>query len=654
MTVGRLASRLVPVVHHALLGLSVVALAVAGLRVASPLAERGLARLLAAAVVAVAAAVEEAILLGLVSLGGSTIALSLAALATGAGALILLPRPAIPLATEAIEAWRSRTPLERAGLGAIAGAGLAWAAWQLRHPGLGFDTIHYHLPEMAIFVQGGQPGSVHDVLPGLPVGNYPLTTEVTIAWAMGIARSLVPVVLWSWLTLTLTAASSWAGLRALGASPLTAGLAAAALCTNPWLLAWQSNGSVTDPPALAWLVTCAALTVLSRERPALLAVAIVAGGLAIGCKTTVMPFTLAVLVIGLWLHRERLRALVRPLAFATCAALLVGGVWYLRNLFTHGSPFWPIVATPWGDDVPASVRAVHTSFLDRPRATMDLLGHSYIDRFGGGILLLAAGLLAPLVAWRRRVIIGAAAVGAGLLIWARSPVTGIAPAATLPETVFSTTRYALPVVAAACLALALAATDRRSKLRLAALLALAGATVVNLVETTRLGYPVAPSALTPLAGAAVGAVAGFGSSWLMGRSVVPSRVRDWLAPALVVGACAVLAVPAGGFVRRHGETGSSALALAVTWLANDPQYSSGDAPLATTPAFVGPLAGDRLQHRLEAITAHESCATVAARARSQWLVVFGGPLGGKAPEQVKRCLGGSAFDNGMVAIYRPR
>jgi hypothetical protein len=633
-----------PALHHALLGVAVVALAAAGLRLASQLVERGLARAVAVAVFAVATAVGEAIVLGLVSLGGSSVALTVAALLTAAAALAFLPRPAVRLGDELTDWWHERSGLERAGTGAGLGAAVVWAVWQLLHPALGFDTIHYHLPEMAIFVQGGQPGSVHDVLPGLPVGNYPLTTEVTVAWAMGIARSFVPLVLWPWLALALTAASAWAGLRALGVTRVAAGLAAAALCTSPWLLAWQSNGSVTDPSALAFLTACAALCAMSRARPALLGPAIVAGGLAVGCKTTVLPFTLLVLGLALWSAREQLPR--RAIAIATGAATLVGGVWYLRNLLAHGSPFWPIVATPWGDPVPDSVKAVHTSFIDRPRATIDLLGHSYLARFGGGVLLLAAGVLAWATARTRRVLLASVAVLAGALIWARSPVTGISASGALPETVFSTTRYALPVVGAACLALALAATDARPRLRSIALLALAAGTAVNLVQTVRLGFPSAPTAWTPIAGAVVGAAIG-------ALLPMPRRVpRIAIAGAAVV-AAGLLAIPAGGFVRRHGEARSALVAPAVTWLASQPSFERGDAPVATTPAFIGALAGDRLQHRLEAIPPDATCTQVSDRAKREWLVIYGGTLGGAAPEPVKRCLTAPAFDDGPIAIYRP-
>jgi hypothetical protein len=641
-----------PVLHHALLGASVVALASAGLRLASMLAERGLPRLLAAAAFATAAAVAEALLLGLVSLGGSIAALTVAALATAAVAYVLLPRPAVPLAHEAAAWWRQRAVWERALLGAAGGAGLAWAVWQLRHPALGFDTIHYHLPEMVLFVQGGQPGSISEILPGLPVGNYPLTTEVTIAWAMGVARSLVPLVLWPWVTLALTATAVWGGLRELAVPRAAVGLAAAALCTNPWLLGWQFNGSVTDPPSLAWLVVCAALTVMSRRRPALLAAAVVAGGLAVGGKTTVLPYTLLVLGLGIW-HAARARQLAaRPLLLATVAATGVGGFWYLRNLFAHGSPFWPIVAAPWGDPLPHSVELVNRSFLDDPAKTIDVLHHAYLNRFGGALIVLAAALLAPLVVRRRRVVLAGLATLGGLLLWARSPVTGVEPGVALPETVFSTTRYALPVVAAGCATLALAAAEARSRaLRLAPLAVLVAAAIVNLVLTIRLRFPIAPAATTPLAGAAIGAAA----AAILRAPRLRLRLRRprWLAQALAALAFALLAIPASGFVQRHARTHPALVSPAVTWMSSDPQFRAGDSPVATTPAYIGPLAGDRLRHRLEAIPKTSTCAQAAARRRTRWLVIFGGPLGGVAPAPVASCLPRPAFSDATITVFRP-
>src|SRR3954467_12433453 len=120
-----------PVITHALLGASVAALSAPGVRAASPTAPSGLVRLLVAATLAVSAAVAEPIVLGLLALGGSTLALSAAAIATWALARSLLPRPATSPLTELGDWWRARTSAERALLGALAGAAGAWVVWQL-------------------------------------------------------------------------------------------------------------------------------------------------------------------------------------------------------------------------------------------------------------------------------------------------------------------------------------------------------------------------------------------------------------------------------------------------------------------------------------------------------------------------------------------
>jgi hypothetical protein len=650
-----------PVLHHALLGLSVVALGGAGLRAASPIAPAGLPRLLTAATFATAAAVAIALALGLVALGGSSVALALASAAAYAAARALLPDPQTKAASELAGWWRARSAREQAALGALAGAAGIWAAWQLRHPALGFDTVVYHLPEIVLWVQNGTPGSIEDVLPGLPVGNYPLTAEVTSAFAMGISRSFVPLVLLPWATLALTAAAGWAGLRALGASPVARALAIAALCTSPWLLAWQSNGSMTDPPALAWLVTAAALTALSGREPRLLAPAIVAGGLAIGCKTTVLPYALVVVSLGAWQQRAQLRRLARPLALALGAATAVGGVWYLRDLVTHGSPFWPIVSAPWGDPVPASISIVDTTFVGRLGPTLDRLGHAYLSRFGGGIVLLAGGALATLTAPRdRRIRWASIATVLGFLLWARSPVTGVPVRNDLDEAIFSTTRYLLPVLAIAALALGLAAA-RKGPGAIAARLTLVAVAVVHLVQTFNLGFPVAPSARTPLAGAVIGALAGLATGAAARRAAGGRRIPTPLvvpaAAALAAAALgAALAIPAAGFLTRHGDTRPVLTETITRWLAADPGFASGDDGVATSPAYIGPLAGDRLSHDLSALDGRDSCATIRARAARSWVVVYGGPVRGATPAQVARCLAPArpAFDNGAFAAYRPR
>lgn len=189
------------------------------------------------------------------------------------------------------------------------------------------------------------------------------------------------------------------------------------------------------PAALAWLVCGATLFALGRERPTLLAPALLALGLSVGVKTTTLPLALVVAAIGLTASRGRLRPVRAPLLAALGGALAVGGVWYVRDLVDHGSPFWPVLAAPWGDPVPHWIELVHSSFLDRPGATIDRLGASYLNRFGGGLLLLAAGVLAPLAGARRRTLVAGIATALGVLIWMGSPLTGVPVAPGLEESV---------------------------------------------------------------------------------------------------------------------------------------------------------------------------------------------------------------------------
>jgi hypothetical protein len=409
-------------------------------------------------------------------------------------------------------------------------------------------------------------------------------------------------------------------------------------------------------------VTCAALCALSRDQPLLLAPVLVAGALSVGSKTTTLPMVLLVLALAAWPARARLRSLVRPLVLALGAAVAVGGVWYLRDLVTHGSPFWPIVAAPWGDPVPKSIAIVDTTFLDRLGPTIDRIGDDYVNRFGGGIVLLAGGVLAFAAAFRdRRVRWASLVVAVGFLVWARAPVTGVPVETRLDDVIFSTTRYLLPVLVAAAVALALAASGRGAG-ALAARLVLAAVAVVNLVQTIDLGFPLAPAATTPAAGALAGALVALALG-LAGRARLhPRRLR--LPPALRPVAVALaaslaactLAIPAAGYMSRHGDTNPVFTATITRWLAANPGYRADEeSGVATSPAYIGPLAGDRLSHRLSALPSGAPCAGIAALARRSWLIVGSGPVRGAAPALVGRCLGGArpAFRDAGYTAYPP-
>jgi hypothetical protein len=637
--------------HHVLLGLSVAAIGGFAVRVASLSVPTGLERALAASATGATAAGAEALALGLVGVGTNPVALGVAAGATWLAGLLWLPRPEVSPSGELVGWWRDSTPAVRGVLGALAGIGAITSVWLLRHPALGVDSVTYHLPEVVAWVDGGTPGST---LPGLlaPASNRPLMDEVLLAWAAGLSRSFVPVSLLVPAMLLLLAGAGWAGLRALNVGRAVTAVAVATICLTPVLTYYQLHGAYTDLPALAWLATAAALCAASLRRPALLAPAVLAAGLALGTKTTVLPMTLLVLALTLWAHRGRLRELGAPLALAATVAVALAGFWYLRDMVRHGSPFWPEVAAPWGDPSPIE----GARFLYHPVTTLDRLHDDYRDVFLGSAMLLASALLAPLLVRSREVLIGAAATAAGIVIWMGAPATGVAEGAEAVGTV-AALRYLTPILAAAAVTLALASREGE-RARLLAAGALTAALVVSAWQTLDLGFPHVPSAGTLLLGAVAGLAAALAASWLLGLRLPSLGPGAAMATTALVAAAAgaVLTPAASGYLARHARANTGTTYAgedAVAWLASNRSFEDGDEPVAVFPVPNGALAGDRLRHPLDVIDQAESCRRLAERLRTGWVVVDSAAVAERT--RVGRCLARvrPAFAGADARVYAP-
>lgn len=585
-----------------------------------------------AVVLAAATAVTQALVLGLVDLGASPVALPLAAVATWLAARALVPAAGPGLAEQAAARWRSLPRSEQVLLGVLAGAWLAWSAWLVRYPALGIDSIAYHLPEVVSWVHEGNPGAVVTVLPGFATSNFPLTNEVLVAWSMGISRSFLPAAVWAPLFIAILACAGWSALRAVAVPRLTAGLAVAAVCAAPMLTSYAMNGVHTDLPTLAWLACCAALCAASRERPALLAVAFVAGGLAVGTKTTTAPLVLVCLVLGFVAARGRLRPLAWPLTAGVLGAAVTGLVWPLRNLIEHGSPLWPHFAAPWGDPTP-EVMARAVSFIERPVETLDRLGDDYLDLFGGGFLIMVAALVVPLLARSRAVTWAAVATGVSAVLWTASPTSGVSENPLLDAAPLSTLRYLTPALAAGAVTLALAAR-RPGRARVFAIGALATGLAVELLQSLDLGFPRVPAALTPLTGALAGAVVAL----VLLRAGHPPRPRALAAGmvmlAVVTGAVLGLAAP--GFGERHARAGLYDAEI-IRFLSGLDGYESGDRTIAMSPVLAGPVAGDSIQHRLALLPRTGGCARLLAGLRGEWVVLHENPLSRVGPSPTRAC-----------------
>lgn len=603
-------------VHQLLLVGATGLLVAAGVRLAARLSPAPLARLVAAAAVAATAAVIEALALGLVGLGTNAPVLFAAALATWLVARFLIATPASSVWSHLLASWRRSSPGARVAAGAVVGAGLAWTVWLLRYPAFDWDNLVYHIPEVVAWVHTGQPGSIVGVVPGFPYGNLPVTNEVLLAWASGLSRSFVPITVWPALLLALLAASGWLGLRSLRVAPVTAAIATASLCAAPMLTSFQGYGANSDMPALVWLLVAGSLcgAAMRDGQDGLFAPALLAAALGVGTKTTVAPLAGIVMVATAYRLRDRLRRRAGMLLLAFGVAMVVGGTWYVRDLIQHGSPLWPYYATPWGDSLP-HLQQPNVTFMDRPLATLRRIGEAgYLtDTFLGGALVLAAAILAPLVVRARAVAAGALATAVSVVLWTVAPDTG-APYPSFPaaEAFHGSLRFLIPSVAVATLTLALATRDSRPRARLfSAVLAIALG--LNVVQLFRLGYPRAPSPVTPILGALVG-----GALLLLAGRSVWRRVPGAVIAALgMTGLSAGLAIGADGFVARRAHLGYGDAEL-IRWFA----AAGRDArPIYSAPIEIVMLAENDLRRGVFAIPRRAPCAQIARRARQGWVIV---------------------------------
>ena len=596
-----------------LLVAAVTALGAAALRVASLATTDGLERAVAAAPLFVACAVVEALALGTVGLGGSGIALALAALLTSIAVWHLVPS-------------RSAEPIPRIALIGLTALWAGWVVWALRFPYLGLDGSTYHLSAAAEWVHQGTTGHSLDLYARIPVGSYPLTGETALAWAVGLAHSFAPVALWTASVVVLLVAAAWVGLRCARGAALARRACDRCLVRRAGRAA--RAGALGDRSAVAWLVTAGALAACARARPALLAPAVVAAWLAIGTKTTTLPLAVLVVALGAYAVRSSLRRLALPLGLALGLGFAAGGLWYLRNLVAHGSPLWPFVSAPWGDPVPPLLDRVNYSLLERPRATLEGQWAIYRVTLSGGLVLLAGGLLAPLWARRREVIAAAAVTLFAVLTWAAAPFTG---AGAAPFLQVNTLRYLVPAMAAGALALALSG-------RCAVPILLAS---IAWSAKTYLDNPYLPGEGTLIVVAVATAVI-----------VLFTRTRA-LPVIAAVGMAAALILGGEDYVQRHGQAGDFDSGV-VTWFTQQPAWRDGHQPIAFSPTPIAPLAGDRLHHPLELVGPDEPCAQVTARLTRGWVVVRKVDRNLFGTLAAERCLAPlkPVYDDGIHRVYQ--
>jgi hypothetical protein len=244
-------------------------------------------------------------------------------------------------ATQAAPPKNARSAL----FAALAITSVVVADWSTRtvdalHHGMSSpDTIWYHMPFAARFVQDGSITALHFVDFGSDIAFYPENGE--LVHALGILflgnDFLSPLLNMVWLALVLLAA--WCVGRPFGVAPITLA-GAAVLMSTPGLVATQPGGAYTDIAGFALLASTVALLVNS-EQPSQLdrlpghCVAALAAGLALGTKFTfVAPVVL--LTIGVWAVAPR-GIRLRQTSLWLLLVVGTGGFWYIRNLVAIGN-----------------------------------------------------------------------------------------------------------------------------------------------------------------------------------------------------------------------------------------------------------------------------------------------------------------------------
>jgi hypothetical protein len=258
--------------------------------------------------------------------------------------------------------WIARLPVAATILAVLACAALA-AAWMV--PTLAAlaggmdraDTLWYHMPLAAKFVQTGSLGEIFFFDPIFFASFYPANSEVLHAVPiLAFGRDIVsPLLNLGFLALALLAAYCIG--RPYGLGPVTLIGGSIALGAE-MLIEFQAGEALNDIVGVAFILAAVALLVngAAASKAAVappIAVAGLAAGLAAGTKLSFIA-PAGALLVGLVVIAGR-GARWRTAAWFALPALLAGGYWYLRNLIAVGNPI-PYVSSLGPIDLPAPER----------------------------------------------------------------------------------------------------------------------------------------------------------------------------------------------------------------------------------------------------------------------------------------------------------
>lgn len=339
----------------------------------------------------------------------------------------------------------------------VGGIAVGLALFVLRNPLTDRDSLQYHLPMWAHWVRSGnlsvalrEPLEIYTAYPG--------TAELLQAFAgwAALDDALAPWPAIGALVL-LGLVTRRLALRLGAAAPLAE--ATALLLMSERAVTALGRGTQVDGLMAAWTLIALhfALRFRAHRTPRDLAIALVAIGLASGCRFTGPALGMLVLLTALaWPPAVPFAAVRRVSWTPWVIAAVLTGFWLVRNLIATGNPLYPaqITLLPFTlhHPLPAERLRNTTQWAMWQQGFAGHLTPANLWRFYGAALALAAvGVFAPLLRPLRRERSAVLAfVAATLVLYIFSPFSGAnmpAVGGLPPELAPDNVRYLLQSVA---------------------------------------------------------------------------------------------------------------------------------------------------------------------------------------------------------------
>lgn len=388
---------------------SAAVLATAGMWARRLYPERPWSRVLAVGVIAVTevVVVDEVLgTFGLMRRGPTTLAVIIVAVASG---LLLRgsagPGRVVPL----------RWPLGTWPTLAVAAVGAGLLAVCLGRPATGLDTLQYHYPLVAHWLDVGNLTTPKVFSVGIEPWFYPANGELLEHWTVAWFHQDFLISLVSWATFGLTAATVIGLCRRLGAGLVTGLLAALAVLSIPVIWGSQLRSGQVDLLVAAFLLLAVYFGLAWWQSPNVTdaALAGAAAGIAAGTKFVALPGVIllgglfaGVVVVAVRKRHIGAATAAKTIATAAAAVAIGGAYFYIRNYWIAGNPLFPgSVAGLPGAWMPLDIDKLNITILDY---VLDLNPHPWIlaswvaSTWVAGILAVVAMVVVPLVIWWRR------------------------------------------------------------------------------------------------------------------------------------------------------------------------------------------------------------------------------------------------------------